>query len=473
MLFVTLSSSRSHRSLRSYASSKPPLAHVADTCYRIKNGGHCQPFVYAQDPRIAAFELETFHFLKAFVAENKIPCDWVAYSGVHAFLTQDLFDLASAAVSELKATHPGLGSQVELVGPSSASPAGAGSSTSTTTSSSTPTLSSLRIPHAKGAVVQKHAASLWPYKLVAWVLEQLISDFPAPRFNLQTNTPVTSLKRRPDGTWLLRTPRGPLVAKTVLLCTNGYTSRLLPAFADLIVPVRGQVAALLPRSREPKEAPARLDHSYVFNGILPGEGGPSVRDEYLVQRPLPTGELVFGGGRNAAENLAVGVWRDDEVEASVAKWLKTHLSPPLELGGGGGGGEDGKQRGEVVAEEELGASFEWTGIMGYSRDHHSWVGAVPESMGGGGPDGGLWICAGYTGHGMPVAPSAARAVVRMMAGEDLASVAGGEGGLPREFALTEDRVAKARENLETVQEWETKGFGSLFPALAGVSPRKD
>ena len=435
----------------------------------IKNGGHCQPFVYAQDPRIAAFELETFHFLKALVAENKIPCDWVTYSGVHAFLTQDLFDLASAAVSELKATHPGLGSQVELVGPSSASPAAADSNSGS--SSSTPTLSSLRIPHAKGAVVQKHAASLWPYKLVSWVLEQLISDFPAPGFNLQNNTPVTSLKRRSDGTWLLRTPRGPLVAKTVLLCTNGYTSRLLPAFADLIVPVRGQVAALLPPpslSREPKEAPAQLDHSYVFNGILSGEGGPSVRDEYLVQRPLPTGELVFGGGRNAAQNLAVGVWRDDEVEASVAKWLRTHLSPPLELRGG----EDGK-RGEVVVEEELGASFEWTGIMGYSRDHHSWVGAVPESMGGGGRDGGLWICAGYTGHGMPVAPLSARAVVRMMAGEDLASVSGGEGGLPREFVLTEDRVKKARRGLMTVQERETKGFGSLFPASAGVGPRRD
>ncbi len=192
---------------------------------------------------------------------------------------------------------------------------------------------------------------------------------------------MTSLKRRPDGTWLVRSPRGTVTAKTVLLCTNGYTSRLLPAFSDLIVPVRGQVAALIPQHKASGVDPAQLEHSYVFLGNLPGEE-VSTRDEYLTQRPLPNGELIFGGGRNSAKGLAVGVWRDDEVEEPVATWLKTHLSPPLDLRPGTGG-----KRGDAQAQETLDASFEWTGIMGYSRDSHAWVGAVPESLGGGGKEG--------------------------------------------------------------------------------------
>ena len=46
-------------------------------------------------------------------------------------------------------------------------------------------------------------------------------------------------------------------------------------------------------------------------------------------------------------------------------------------------------------------------------------------MGGGD---GLWLCGGYTGHGMPVAPLSARAVVGMMGGKPLEDV-----DLPAEF----------------------------------------
>jgi glycine/D-amino acid oxidase-like deaminating enzyme len=390
---------------------------------------------------------------------------------VHAFLTQDLVDAAAAVISQLKLSHPELAAQVELVQASSASEAADHKGRAR--------LAELRIPHAKGAVVQKHAASLWPYKLVCWVLEQLLDRFPAPSFNLQTNTPATGLKRLDDGRWLVRTPRGTITAGRVLLCTNGYTSRLLPAFADLIVPVRGQVAALLPpRSPLEPNAPADLGHSYVFAGTFP-KVGTGDRDEYLVQRPLPGGELIFGGGRNAAKGLGVGVWRDDEIEESVSTWLKTHLSPPLDVRPGrrkGGGrhdeGEAEPEAGDnATTSQALKASFEWTGVMGFSRDHHAWIGEVPESMGGGGVGGGLWICAGYTGHGMPVAPLSARAVARLMLGEDASASAGGDVekvGAPRVFALTEDRINHARLHLETVEEREPKGLSGLGAAMSGA-----
>jgi glycine/D-amino acid oxidase-like deaminating enzyme len=42
---------------------------------------------------------------------------------------------------------------------------------------------------------------------------------------------------------------------------------------------------------------------------------------------------------------------------------------------------------------EKGATVqEWTGIMGYSADRHPYVGETPGQEG-------LWICAGFHGHG--------------------------------------------------------------------------
>jgi glycine/D-amino acid oxidase-like deaminating enzyme len=375
---------------------------------------------------VAAFELETYHFLKKLVEENNIPCDWVSMSGVHTALTQDVFDMAAESVKTLKKLHPDIGSQVDVADEE--------------------TLASLRIPGVKGAIIQKNAASLWPYKLVAWVLEELLATFPASGFNLQTNTPATKLKRSTDGHgWTVTTPRGRITAKKVLVCTNGYTSYLLPSFSDLIVPTRGQIAAVLPPKDSVSGLPANIGHSYLFSGNYP----PRFREDYLVQRPLPNGELIFGGGRLMAEGLGVGEWRDDSIEESVSKHLRGKLSPPLDLTPG----EPAEDKSATDEGRLLDASFEWTGVMGYSRDHHPWIGAVPESLGGGGVDGGLWICGGYTGHGMPTAPLSAREVVRQMEGVDAKG-----GSLPEIWRLTEGRVEFARKELRTLKESEEAGM---------------
>ncbi|KAK3685670.1 FAD dependent oxidoreductase [Podospora appendiculata] len=420
-----------------------------------RNGGHCQPQVYASVPAVAEFELQTFRFLQDLVKDNAIPCDWVSLTGVHAFLTQDLLDLAVVAVERLEKHHPALAEQVEVV---------CSSSGASLSPAQKERLAALRVPGVKGAIVQKSAASLWPYKLVAWVLEGLLESFACQGFNLQTNTPVTALHNQESGgeyPWLLKTHRGSIAAKKVLLATNGYTSNLLPEFRDLIVPVRGQVGALLPPS--PSGAPVKMQHSYF---IIANNPTSDSRDEYLVQRPLPGGELIFGGGRSKAGGLAIGEWRDDEIEESVARFLRGNLSPPLDLQPRteekwlpGLDDEEDEKSENAVERDELGASFEWTGVMGFSRDHHAWVGHVPESLGGGGRDGGLYICAGYSGHGMPTAALSARAVVEQMGG-----VVEGLGvGLPDELVLSEDRVRRTREGADTIQQQGEKGWATFFP----------
>ncbi|GAB1313869.1 hypothetical protein MFIFM68171_04079 [Madurella fahalii] len=440
-----------------------------------RNGGHCQPLVYGSAPAVAAFELEVFRFLEGLVKEEGIDCDWVSLTGVHAFFSQDMFELAAAQVERLERSHPELAAQIEVI--SAAGKTGR------------KTLASLRVPSANGAVIQKKAASLWPYKLVASILEKLLAKFPPPSFNLQTNTPVTSLSRHESGTgWVLATPRGTIAARQVLLATNGYTSHLLPAFSDLIVPVRGQIGALIPptsptslssSSHKPSNPlpPARLVHSYVFAaGADPSSAAPAApRDDYLVQRPLPAGELIYGGGRRFAGDLGVGQWADDELEDEVAGYLRGNLVPVLDLrptldDDDDDDDDDGddydddvreekknkkkKQKGE--GEDELEASFEWTGIMGYSRDAHAWVGPVPERLGGGE---GLWICAGYTGHGMPAAALSAREVVRQMT--DGGGVEGVRVALPEESRLSEERVGRAKAMPRLTAGWEATNFAAL------------
>lgn len=389
--------------------------------------------------------------------EHNIDCSWRTLSGVHVAITQNLWEIGVGAVEFLEEHAPDLASKLTLIFPRT------GSSNKDDWCKDF-TLENLRVPNAKGAIVQRHAASMWPYKLVCWVLENLLKEFPAPGFNIQTTTPVTAVGRQSGDAaypWTVETPRGKIAAHTVLLAANGYTSHLLPAFADLIVPVRAQIGALLP-----PDPPVGLDHSYVFMGETrdPLTDKPDTRDEYMVQRPLPTGELIFGGGRQCAEGKAVGEWRDDAVEEKVASFLRSELEPVLNL----------RTVGEEhdVAGQELKASFEWTGIMGYSLDQTPWVGPVPESLGGGE---GLFMCAGYTGHGMPHAALCARAAAYMIMGEKTAGKGSSGYGVPKTFVVTEERAARAREAFGSVKKTDDMGLEAFFATLdflgqVGVNP---
>jgi glycine/D-amino acid oxidase-like deaminating enzyme len=141
---------------------------------------------------------------------------------------------------------------------------------------------------------------------------------------------------------------------------------------------------------------------------------------------------VFGGGRAAAGALpTIGVSDDSVIDEGAAKYLRGALLKILQLDG------------ETEGVTELKAAAEWSGIMGYSRDDHPWVGKVPGNEG-------LWLSGGYTGHGMPNGTLCGKAVVDMMLGEaegkDLVQVQDEivKGGLPKSYVISEERIAKAR-----------------------------
>jgi glycine/D-amino acid oxidase-like deaminating enzyme len=289
-----------------------------------------------------------------------------------------------------------------------------------------------------GATLSEEAGSLWPYKLVTYILESLVKG---GKLNLQTTTPVTSISSS-GGEHILQTPRGSIISTTVILATNGYTSALLPQFADLIVPTRGEMSALLP----PKNS-TLLPNSYGMVGAL---GQPENADDYLIQRPFegvpnPAGHLMFGGGRGAGTMPTIGVSDDSIIDEGSAAYLRGALLKVLELGG------------ETEGLKELEATAQWTGIMGYSRDNHPWVGKVPDVQG-------LWLCGGYTGHGMPNGTLCGKAVIDMVLGEKAGETVDvlqqkmiEKGDIPSSYIITEERIARARQ-WPTVEVQDREGI---------------
>lgn len=277
-------------------------------------------------------------------------------------------------------------------------------------------LADLRLTRMVGAMVQDDAAKLWPYKLVAHVLEDLVDKGP-DRFNLQTNTAVTRIERikgssSSSAKWLLHTPRGKIVANNVLLTTNAHTSRILPDFKNLIYPVRAQVSAVQPTS---DSIPLSRTHVWYVN-----EKGTDV---YLIQRD-DSQSIILGGLRDLVPGKEECISRDDVVNPELVELLRSACSAALKL------------RPQCKPEEKsLPSTMDWTGIMGFSSDNHPFVGQVPDSLGGGN---GLWVAAGFTGHGMPVAARAA-----MAAAQHILGVQDGI-QLPPEYMLTKERAQKLR-----------------------------
>lgn len=212
----------------------------------------------------------------------------------------------------------------------------------------------------------------------------------------------------------------------------------------------------------------RLPNSY---GMVGFEDGNVEHDDYLVQRPFydsPNGDgtrrgghLMFGGGRSFAMYNCVGETDDDIVDPGEADYLRRSLLKQLELGG------------QTEGMKELKASHQWTGIKGYSRDNMPWVGKVPVQNTGDAVNAaqgndffekGLWLCGGYTGHGMPNASLCGKAVVEMVLAEEekgsyeqTCKKLVEKNDLPEIYVITAERV-KAAHGLPSVAEQDAGGM---------------
>lgn len=282
-----------------------------------------------------------------------MPCEWRSVAGCRTFWTKQLADEAARDVQKLKHDAPELGKVVTIV-------------------NGEQELKDLKVTGAPGATLTATAASLWPYKLIAFILENLIKD---GKLNLQTKTPVTRIQQDKHlPLTRLHTDCGFIHAANVILATNAYTSHLLPEFDRLIVPERGTMTALLP-----PVGSGRLEQSYGFVGAM---GGNPIHDDYLIQRPFsgvpnPSGHLMYGGGHVKKKFKMVGETDDTVLDDGCTGYLRESLLKLMTLG-------------DTKNLTELKATHEWSGIWGTSIDHYPWVGQVPDRQG-------VWLAGGYSG----------------------------------------------------------------------------
>ncbi|KAI1761353.1 FAD dependent oxidoreductase [Hypoxylon sp. FL1150] len=252
---------------------------------------------------------------------------------------------------------------------------------------------------------------MWPYKFVMHLIERAVKQ---GGVNLQTHTPVHEVSETPDvdGYWTVATGRGVVKAKKVLFATNGYTGGLLPEYDDAIYAARGSVARVVPTSsslRRPPMDSCGLDSK-----------SPATVESYFGTRP--DGSLIVGGARSAYVEDKSQWYRNFDDATLIAPavayfegWARKTLV-----------GWDGDATGTVGSV--------WTGVMGYTADNAPHVGLVPSKPG-------LYICAGFNGHGMPNVLLCAKGLAAMV--RDGAAFA--DTGIPACYETGAARLRKVAE----------------------------
>lgn len=214
-------------------------------------------------------------------------------------------------------------------------------------------------------LVNPHDAVCDPVELLGHLQDQL-------KCTTCIDTKVIGFDPAGSGVSVL-TDRGRIRAQRLLLCTNAYTATLVPEIGRAIEPNRGQMLSLDASSLP---ADQRLHYAYYANH----------GSEYF--RQVDERTIIFGG------------WRKHH--ASLERTLENEPSEPVQSGL------------ESYAERVLGRPFKvthrWAGTMGFTPDGLPLAGRASTD---GSP---VWICAGFTGHGMSMAHELAHQTVEAMLG---------------------------------------------------------
>ncbi|MGP1345842.1 MAG: NAD(P)/FAD-dependent oxidoreductase [Phycisphaerales bacterium] len=229
-----------------------------------------------------------------------------------------------------------------------------------------------RAPGVVCGLINPDDAVCHPVRLIEWIASMLphgVLRTGADGGQVHEIVPVSGSGAGSDGL-VVRTDRLEVRAARALVCANAWIARLIPALRGVVVPNRGQMLAL--------EAPAealRIDHAYYAN-----HGG-----EYF--RRVNERTVILGGCRRHREDEE----RTDSDEPTPA------VQAELE------------RFGERVFGRSFPVGARWAGTMAFTPDHLPLTGPAP-GVGGGR----VWVCGGFTGHGMSLGFRTARLTVRAM-----------------------------------------------------------
>jgi glycine/D-amino acid oxidase-like deaminating enzyme len=162
-----------------------------------------------------------------------------------------------------------------------------------------------------------------------------------------------------------------LDADCVVIATDGYTNGLAPELDAAIRPVRNQVLATAPLPELLYDRPFYGRYGYDYWQQLPGR------------------RLIVGGRRDAAL----------EAENTGAEELTPEIQESLET-----------FTRELVGGELPAITHRWAGIFGVTEDRRPLAGELRR---------GVWVAAGYSGHGNVLGLACGDLVARAILGEDV------------------------------------------------------
>ena len=242
-------------------------------------------------------------------------------------------------------------------------------------------LDKTRIPGAVCAY-EWPAGSNNPAKLCQWILNDAI----VKGAKLWTHCPGEKIEKHlptaPDSRlrWDVHTPRGIVAAENVVHCTNAYVAYLIPELAEFVTPRKAQAQSFVPT--ESLCAENGLKHTLSLRYSLHNFFS-------LIQLKDSSGTIIMG--RSAGRSFS-----------SKGDSLMPRISPDLVTFDDSTYNNEVAETGEAKFLEVAqpsgairhGEGFDhvWTGILGMTADMVPLVGPIE------GLDG-MWICAGFNGHG--------------------------------------------------------------------------
>jgi gamma-glutamylputrescine oxidase len=222
-----------------------------------------------------------------------------------------------------------------------------------------------------GALINPNDAVINPHDLLAHLRKQLrwpiheLTEVAEVRLVESSASPTKSGGEHIE----LLTPDALIRADRALLCLNAYAQLLLPNFASLIEPNRGQMLAL-----HATESQLPLRYAYYANR----------GSEYFRRADAST--VVVGGCRtyHAANERTYDDRHTDEVQQDLERFAESRFG----------------KRFPVKAR--------WSGTMGFTPDHLPLIGPIPNH------NNRLHFCGGFTGHGMSLAHKATQLAAQLL-----------------------------------------------------------
>ncbi|GFZ52218.1 hypothetical protein JCM24511_09991 [Saitozyma sp. JCM 24511] len=247
----------------------------------------------------------------------------------------------------------------------------------------------VKVSRVKSAVgcSTRNAGSVHPHKLTTELLKlALASDHNA--VSLFTSTPVLSLSEPSGGDGVeLKTSRGNVTAPTVILCTNAHTPHLFPKGHPLntfIYPIRTQMGLVTPPTTFAGVKSLETSYGFPRGYCATSAGGIVVGvtpNDYIGQGIGSPEDFVCNSDDTALVGKVCTDYLEQFMESTMVGW------------------------GEQAIGEGL--TRTWTGVMGYTIDRLPLIGPVPGRPG-------LFLSAGYNGHGMSTTHTCARALAHLL-----------------------------------------------------------